>query len=352
VAERLDEDVVIGEGLMLRLPPFRYYAPRSLDDALRILSDHGPEAQIVAGGTDLYPKMKRRQIEPRVLVGVRSIPELSRITWMERDGVTLGAGITLARVLAHEDLAVAYPALARACAVIAHPPIRSMGTIGGNLCVDTRCTYYDQTFFWREALGFCLKKDGTVCPVAPGGTRCWAVSSSDGAPVMIALGAMLRLVGPRGERMIAAEEFYRDDGIQYLAKAPEEILVEVMLPREEGWKSTYWKLRRRGAIDFPVLGVAVAMRMESGRCWDARIVLGAVGSCPKRIREAEDILKGNPLEPDVIEAAARVVSRVIRPLENADFLHLYRKKMASVFTQRALRELTGGLSEGEVPCHN
>lgn len=154
---------------MLRLPPFRYYAPRSLDDALRILSDHGPEAQIVAGGTDLYPKMKRRQIEPRVLVGVRSIPELSRITWMERDGVTLGAGITLARVLAHEDLAVAYPALARACAVIAHPPIRSMGTIGGNLCVDTRCTYYDQTFFWREALGFCLKKDGTVCPVAPGG---------------------------------------------------------------------------------------------------------------------------------------------------------------------------------------
>jgi len=330
---------MMGEA-MLRLPPFRYFAPRSLDEALRILSDHGSEAQIVAGGTDLYPKMKRRQIEPRVLVSVRRIPELSRIVWATHGGVTLGAGVTLARVLACEDLAIAYPALARACAVIAHPPIRSMGTIGGNLCIDTRCTYYDQTFFWREALGFCLKKGGAICPVAPGGTRCWAVSSSDGAPVMIALGAVLHLIGPHGERTIAAEEFYRDDGIQYLAKAPEEVLVEVTLPREDGWKSTYWKLRRRGAIDFPVLGVAVAVRMESGRCRDARIVLGAVGSCPKRIREAENILEGNRLEPDVIEGAAHAVSRAIRPLDNADFLHLYRKRMASVFTQRALRELT------------
>ncbi len=334
---------------MLRLPPFQYFAPRSLDEALRILSDHGPEAQIVAGGTDLYPKMKRRQIQPRALVSVRRIPELSHIAWMAHDGVTLGAGVTLARVLACENLAIAYPALARACAGIAHPPIRSMGTIGGNLCIDTRCTYYDQTFFWREALGFCLKKGGTVCPVAPGGTRCWAVSSSDGAPVMIALGAQLRLIGPHGERTIAAEEFYRDDGIQYLAKAPEEILVEVRLPCREGWRSTYWKLRRRGAIDFPVLGIAVAVCMESGRCREARIVLGAVGSCPKRIREAEGILEGNPLEPDVIEAAARAVSRAIRPLENTDFLHLYRKKVASVFAQRALHELagtplTGGLS--------
>jgi 4-hydroxybenzoyl-CoA reductase subunit beta len=333
---------------MLRLPPFRYYAPRSLQEALRIVSDHGPEARIVAGGTDLYPKMKRRQIEPRVLVGVRHIPELSRIAWTARDGATLGAGVTLARVLAHEELASAYPALARACAMIAHPPIRSMGTLGGNLCVDTRCTYYDQTFFWRDALGFCLKKEGTVCPVAPGGTRCWAISSSDGAPVMIALGAVLRLVGPHGERTIAAEEFYRDDGIQYLAKAPEEILVEIALPREEGWRSTYRKLRRRGSIDFPVLGVAIAVRTESGYCRDARIVLGAVGSCPRRIREAEIIVEGHRLEPDVIEAAARVVSRAVRPLDNADFLHLYRKKMAAVFTRRALCELAGldgGLSE-------
>ncbi|MCS6818219.1 MAG: FAD binding domain-containing protein [Blastocatellia bacterium] len=332
---------------MLRLPPFRYYAPRSLDEALRILSDHGSEARIVAGGTDLYPKMKRRQIEPRVLISVQRIPELSRIAWTSREGVTLGAGVTLARLLAQEELATTYPALARACAAIAHPPIRSMGTIGGNLCIDTRCTYYDQTFFWREALGFCLKKDGTVCPVAPGGTRCWAVSSSDGAPVMIALGAVLRLIGPHGERTIAAEEFYRDDGIQYLAKAPQEILVEVTLPRQEGWRSTYWKLRRRGAIDFPVLGVAVAVRMESGECRDARIVLGAVGSCPKRIREAERILEGKRLEPDVIEAAAHTVSRVIRPLDNTDFLHLYRKRIASVFTRRALSEIAGApLAEG------
>jgi 4-hydroxybenzoyl-CoA reductase subunit beta len=324
---------------MLRLPPFRYYAPLSLEEALRILSDHGPQAQIVAGGTDLYPKMKRRQIEPRVLVSVRRIPEVMRLEVTARDGVTLGAGLTLARVLAHAELALAYPALARACAMIAHPPIRSMGTIGGNLCVDTRCTYYDQTFFWREAIGFCLKKDGTTCPVAPGGTRCWAISSSDGAPVMVALGAQLHLIGPRGERTIAAEEFYRDDGIRYVAKEPDEILVEIRLPRLEGWRSTYGKLRRRGSIDFPVLGVAIALRVEAGWCREAHIVLGAVGSCPKRAREAERLLEGERLEPDVIEAAAQAAARAIRPLDNADFLHLYRKKMAAVFTRRALCEL-------------
>jgi len=324
---------------MLRLPPFRYYAPLSLEEALRILSDHGPQAQIVAGGTDLYPKMKRRQIEPRVLVSVRRIPEVTRLTGTAREGMTLGAGLTLARVLAHEEVALAYPALARACAMIAHPPIRTLGTIGGNLCVDTRCTYYDQTFFWREAIGFCLKKDGTTCPVAPGGTRCWAVSSSDSAPVMVALGAKLRLIGPRGERTIAAEEFYRDDGIRYVAKEPDEILVEIRLPRLEGWRSTYWKLRRRGSIDFPVLGVAIALRLESGWCREARIVLGAVGSCPKRVREAERLLEGERLESEVIEAAAQVAARAIRPLDNADFLHLYRKRMAAVFTRRALCEL-------------
>lgn len=333
---------------MLRLPPFRYYAPRSLEEALRILSDHGPRARIVAGGTDLYPKMKRRQIEPAVLVSVRRIPELTRLAGTGREGVALGAGLTLARVLAQDELALAYPALARAFAMVAHPPIRSMGTVGGNLCVDTRCTYYDQTFFWREAIGFCLKKDGTICPVAPGGTRCWAVSSSDGAPVMIALGARLRLVGPRGERTIAAEAFYRDDGIWYLDKEPEEILVEVLLPPREDWRSTYWKLRRRGSIDFPVLGVAVALRMESGWCREARIVLGALGSCPKRIREAEALLQGNRLEPDVIAAVAHVVARSVRPLNNTDFLHLYRKKMASVFTQRALRELADAPLMGDV----
>lgn len=322
---------------MLRLPAFRYYAPRSLEEALRILGDHGTQARLVAGGTDLYPKMKRRQIEPKVLVSVRRIPELTHIA--EAEEVTLGAGITLSQVLAREKLMKTYPALARACAMIAHPSIRSMGTIGGNLCVDTRCTYYDQTFFWREALGFCLKKDGTVCPVAPGGNRCWAISSSDGAPVMIALGARLRLISPRGERLLAAEEFYRDDGIHYLAKEPDEILVEVKLPREEGWRSTYWKLRRRGSIDFPVLGVAIALRRESRQCHEARVVLGAVGSCPRRIREAEALLVGNLLEPEVIEAAAHAVARAIKPLDNADFLHLYRKRMAAVFTRQALRAL-------------
>jgi 4-hydroxybenzoyl-CoA reductase subunit beta len=242
----------------------------------------------------------------------------------------------------HAVIAQSYPALAHAAGVVSTAQLRNMGTIGGNLCLDTRCNYYNQTYHWRKSIGFCMKKDGDICLVAPGGSRCWAVSSSDTAPVMIALGASVKLAGPNGERVIPVDALYHDDGMQYITKAPNEILSEIMLPPADGLRTAYLKLRRRGSFDFPILGVAVALRLaDDGTCTHAKIVLGAVGSRPVETQHAASLLIGYKLTPEVIEAAAQAASRLAKPLDNTDSVLSYRKKMAHVFTVRALREAAG-----------
>ena len=326
---------------MMRLPPFRYFAPRNLADAVRLLGEHGRDAMVVAGGTDVYPNMKRLQMEPRALVGLRGIRELAGIRGDARDGLVAGAGTTLTRVAEHPVVATHYPALARAAGVVSTPQLRNMGTLGGNVCVDTRCNYYNQSYEWRRAIGFCMKKDGDICLVAPGSPRCWAVSSSDTAPVLWALGAEVTLVGPRGERRIPVSGLFRDDGIEYLGKAPDEIVTELRLPPVDGWRATYWKLRRRGAFDFPVLGVAAAVRLEGGVCRDARIVLGAVASTPREVPEAARALVGHPFGPETIARAADAAARPAKPLDNTDLVYHYRKRMTRVYVARALRELAG-----------
>jgi 4-hydroxybenzoyl-CoA reductase subunit beta len=327
---------------MMRLPPFRYLAPRRVEDAVRHLADHGGEAMVVAGGTDLYPNMKRRQFEPKVLVGLRGIRELGAIAGTARDGVRIGAAATLTRVGRHPEIATQYPALARAAGVVSTPQLRNAGTLGGNVCVDTRCNYYNQSFEWRKSIGFCMKKDGDICLVAPGSARCWAVSSSDTAPVLWALGAQVALAGPAGERRVPVSALYTDDGIAYLGgKAPGEIVTEIALPPVDGWRATYWKLRRRGAFDFPVLGVAVALRLEGDVCRDARIVLGAVASTPREVPEAARALVGQRLGPEVMARAAELAAGPAKPLDNTDLVYHYRKKMTRVYVARALAELAG-----------
>ncbi|HSE95969.1 MAG TPA: FAD binding domain-containing protein [Methylomirabilota bacterium] len=334
---------------MMRLPPFRYLAPRRPDEAARLLADHGPEAMVVAGGTDLYPNMKRRQFEPTVLIGLRGIPDLGEIAGSARSGLRIGAGATLTRVARHPEVATHYPGLARAAGVVATPQLRNAGTLGGNVCVDTRCNYYNQSYEWRKSIGFCLKKDGDVCLVAPGSPRCWAVTSSDTAPVLWALGAEVDLVGPMGSRRIPVSALYADDGIQYLRKARDEIVTEIRLPPVDGWRSTYWKLRRRGAFDFPVLGVAAAVRLEGGVVREARIVLGAVASQPRESAEAGRLLAGERLTPEVIARAAAAAARPARPLDNTDMVYHYRKRVTRVYVERALYELAGLPVEGGWP---
>jgi 4-hydroxybenzoyl-CoA reductase subunit beta len=325
---------------MLRLPPFRYAAPSHAEDAARLLADYGPDAMPVAGGTDLYPNMKRRQFTPRLLVGLRG---LDGVHGIQANGtLTLGAMATLTEVADHPVVRERWPAIARAAGLVSSPPLRNAGTIGGNLCVDTRCNYYNQTEFWRASIGYCMKKDGDICLVAPGSDVCWALSSSDTAPVMIALGAEVTLAGPREERRIRVAELYGPDGIAYLSKRPEEILTRIHVPDRTGWSMTYRKLRRRGSIDFPILGVAAAVRLTRERVVEeARLVLGAVHVAPVVAHDAEEFLRGKVLDRETIDMAAGIAYKPAKPLDNADLSYAWRKRMARIETARALRELAG-----------
>ncbi len=323
---------------MLRLPSFNYLQPKTLAQAIAMQADAGPDGAFVAGGTDLYPNMKRRQQEPKVVISLMGIPELAGCE-MRDAGCVVGPCITLSELSNLPSFRRSYPAVAHAAELVSTPLLRNMGTLGGNLCLDTRCNYYDQTYEWRKAIDFCMKKDGTICWVAPSSPRCWAVSSSDVAPVMVAIGAEFRLVGPKGERVVPAGRLYANDGINYLTKDPDEILAEVRLPAPDGWDAVYHKLRRRGSFDFPVLGVAAWIDWDGAEVADARIVLGGVASWPQEVSEAGASLKGTDLSDDAIARAADAAYRPAKPLDNTDFDLSWRKQMTRVYVQAALEEL-------------
>ncbi|HEV8398606.1 MAG TPA: FAD binding domain-containing protein [Gemmatimonadales bacterium] len=319
---------------MLRLPSFTYLQPRSLADALRMKAEAGPDGMFVAGGTDLYPNMKRRHQEPKTVISLMGIPELQQ---MERWNV--GTSVTLSALSNVPSFQRSHSAVTTAARLVSTPLLRNMGTLGGNLCLDTRCNYYNQSYEWRKAIDFCMKKDGAICWVAPSSPRCWAVNSSDIAPVMVAIGAEYRLVGPQGERVVPAGRFYHNDGINYLTKQPDEILAEVRLPAPDGWDAVYHKLRRRGSFDFPVLGVAAWIKWDGRKVADARIVLGGVASWPQEIPEAAAALKDAALSNETIASAADAAYRPSKPMDNTDFDLSWRKQMTRVYVTRALEEL-------------
>ena len=316
---------------MMRLPWFEHRAPKTLAEAARILAAEGPDAMLIAGGTDLLPNMKRRQMAPKVLVSLRSIPS------MKANGASLGAGLTLTEVIRNERTPTA---LRQAASQVATVHLRNMGTIGGNLCLDTRCNYYNQNYEWRKAIDFCLKKDGDICWVATASKRCVAMSSTDCAPALMVLGATVKLVSSAGEREIPVENLYKNDGIDYLTRRPDEILAELTLPAR-AVKSTYWKLRRRGAFDFPVLGVAAAVDMKDGIVEHARIALGAVASRPFIVEKAGEFLQGKKLDDAVIAETGKIVAARAKPMDNADLDLYWRKEVTAEFVGYALRELRG-----------
>jgi 4-hydroxybenzoyl-CoA reductase subunit beta len=323
---------------MLRLPEFEYLAPHSLEEAATLLAERGRSAMVVAGGTDLYPNMKRRQQEPAVLIGLRSVHGLAAVH--QDDGVLrIGPTASLHSVATHSSVREHVPALATAAGLVSTPHLRRMGTIGGNLCLDTRCTYYDQNYHWRKSIDFCMKKDGAICWVAPNSRRCWAVSSSDTAPVAVALRARLTLLSTGGSRTVEAVDFFRDDGIDYLWRRPDEILASIEVPLHAGWRMTYHKLRRRGSFDFPILGVAAAARLSDGVVQEVRLVLGAVGSSPVDQSDAAKPLIGEVPTLEAIKAVAAEAYKGARPLDNTDLNYAWRKKMARVYVERALSQV-------------
>ncbi|MEZ5967373.1 MAG: xanthine dehydrogenase family protein subunit M [Planctomycetota bacterium] len=323
---------------MLRLPKFTYHRPTRVADAVALKAQHGKQASFVAGGTDLYPNMKRRQQRPAHVIGLSAIGDLYRVDGDPVRGLDIGAMVTLRDLEQSQVVREHYAAVAQAVRLVSTPLLRNMGTIGGNLLLDTRCNYYDQTHEWREAIDFCMKCDGSICWVAPSSPRCWAVQSSDTVPLLVALGAEATLVGARGARRIALGDLYRDDGIAYLNKEPDELLTQVHLPPADGWRASYQKLRRRGTFDFPVLGVGVWLRLAGDVVQDVRIRIGGAGSHPIAALDAERALVGQKLTHELLEAAAQTAYKPTRAMDNTDHEALWRKKMAPIFVARAVRE--------------
>jgi len=324
---------------MMRLPAFTLKTPRTIAEAAQWLADAPAETMLLAGGTDLVPNMKRKQQTPTTVVALRSLTALREIR--NGAGLTIGAGATLTQIVNDARIRAGAPGLWQAAAQIATPHLRNMGTIGGNLCLDTRCTYYDQNFEWRQAIDFCMKKDGKTCWVATSSPRCLAVSSTDTAPMLQALGARVHLVSTRGERDVDVADLYANDGMHYLTRRPDEILTSVAIPALDGWRSTYWKLRRRGSFDFPVAAAAVAARLDGDAVVEARIVLGAVASRPMASPKAAALLAGQRLTDEAIAAAADAAYDVAKPMDNTDYELVWRKKMIRALVTYALKEVRG-----------
>jgi 4-hydroxybenzoyl-CoA reductase subunit beta len=315
------------------------HRPASLAEAARVLAAEGDAARLAAGGTDLYPNLKRRHQKAEQVVSLGRVEELRGI---RVDGdLRLGAMATLTEIERHPAVRARFPALARAVGSISSPLLRNMGTIGGNVCLDTRCTYYNQNEEWRQAISYCMKAEGKICWVAPSSPRCWAVQSSDSAPMLVALGARVRLVSAAGEREIPVEALYRDDGMAYLTLRRDEIVAEIVVPGDSDasrWRTAFFKLRRRGSIDFGVLSVAVALRLDGNVVRDAHVVLGSIASYPSPAVEVARELIGRKLSEERLRAAAARARTAATPMDNTDLDPRWRGQVTPVFVERTLRE--------------
>ena len=327
---------------MLTLPRFDWLRPTTVDETLAALADEPAKALIVAGGTDAVPNLKHGLHEPERIVHLGAVKEL-RFVRADAERLSIGALTTLDTLSRHAEIRRLHPTLAKAAGLVAGPQLRNMGTIGGNLCLDTRCTYYNQTFFWREALGFCLKKDGVHCHVVPQGKRCVAAHSSDVAPVLIALGAEVEIAGASGRRTIPVEQFFVGDGVHNNVLQPGELVTQIHVPaRARALRGGYQKLRPRNAIDFPMLSVACALGLQNGAVSELHLVVSALAAKPKTVGGL-DALAGHPLNDDALEKLAQTAYQQCRPQTSIPYDADWRHEMVPVFVKRAVREaLQGG----------
>jgi 4-hydroxybenzoyl-CoA reductase subunit beta len=333
---------------MLRLPRFRLRRPSTLEEALACLAEAGPAGRLIAGGTDLLPNMKHELATPATLIALSAIRELSGIGRDPDGGLVVGAMTTIAEVAASQDVRAGAPALAQAASLVASPQIRRMGTIGGNVLLDTRCQWYNQTYFWRSAVGFCLKKDGTVCHVVAGGTRCVAAASNDTTPALMTLGASLEVAGRHGRRRVPIDQFWTSDGVRHHRLEDDEILVSIRIPKTPaGHRGAYGKLRDRGSIDYPLLGVAVRLDLDDGGAVrQSDVVVTALAAAPRRITSADALLKGTrPGTPAFAGQMAAVADRAYgqcHPLENIPGDANWRRDMVRVYVGRTLEAAASG----------
>jgi 4-hydroxybenzoyl-CoA reductase subunit beta len=336
----------------MSLPDFQIARPRTLPEAVAFLRDHAGEGalvtRILAGGTDLLPSMRQKLFEPEHVLDIRRIPELKGIREAE-EGIEIGALTTLAEIEHSPILQKEYPVLTEAAKTVASPLLRNMGTIGGNICLDTRCLWYNQSLTWRKSCGFCIKKDGDLCHVAPGGTRCWAVFSGDTPPALLCLNAEIEIASASGERRIRLNEFYTGEGDAYRKLQPNELVTRVILPRASaGFAGVYRKLRIRGSIDYPLAGVAVALKHSKGNghihIEDIRIAMTAVNPAPMLVKGLDAIVCGKTMNESLAESASDLAARVAKPLTTSALTPEYRREMIRAFAKRAILEAATKLS--------
>ena len=321
----------------MSLPQFKLLRPRSVEDSLEYLSKHAGNVRLLAGGTDLIPSMRQKLFEPEYVIDLRAMPALRGIKPMKDGGVEIGALTTLREIERSEFIRQQYPVLAEAAATVASPVLRNMGTVGGNICLDTRCLWYNQSLTWRKGCGFCIKKDGDLCHVAPGGTKCWATFSGDTPPALLCLHAEIEIVSPAGSRRVSLADFYTGLGDNYRRLQPNELVTRVFLPASSaGYRGVYRKLRVRGSIDYPLAGVAVVMKSSNGHVADAQIGITAVNPAPLLVRGASDMLAGKALDEALAEAIGDLAARTAKPLTTSALTPEYRREMIRVFTKRAL----------------
>ena len=333
----------------MSLPQFKLHRPRTLNDAVSLLgsnADEGARATtILAGGTDLIPSMQQRLFEPQYVVDIGSIPELRGIRQTDK-AIEIGALTTLTQIERSDFLQKNYSVLTEAARTVASPVLRNMGTIGGNICLDTRCLWYNQSLTWRKACGFCIKKDGDLCHVAPGGTKCWAAFSGDTPAALLCLNAEIEIASSAGLRRIPLREFYTGLGDSYRKLAPNELLTRVFLPKSSaGYRGIYRKLRIRGSIDYPLAGVAVALNRSNGHVLEARIALTAVNPAPVLVKGASELLAGKVVDQELAHAVGDLAARTAKPLTTSALTPEYRREMIRVFTKRALLAAANGHDE-------
>ena len=332
----------------MALPAFRLIRSRNLPDALAALSQHAGAGarsiRVLAGGTDLLPSMRQRLFEPEFVLDLRLINELKGIRETER-GIEIGALTALSEIENSELLKRNCPVLVEAAKTVASPVIRNMSTIGGNICLDTRCLWYNQSLAWRKSCGFCIKKDGDLCHVAPGGAKCWAVFSADTPPALLCLDAQIEIASASATRRIQLRDFYTGVGDDYRKLQPQELLTRIILPRSSaGYRGAYRKLRVRGSIDYPLAGVAVACKRSHGHIEDLRVALTAVNPAPVLVQGTAAALNGGVMNEDVAERIADLAARTAKPLTTSALTPEYRREMIRVFTRRALLEFASGVT--------
>jgi 4-hydroxybenzoyl-CoA reductase subunit beta len=321
------------------LPSFQLLRPKTLGEAVIMLAEHADEAKVVAGGTDILPSMKQKLFTPPYVIDLRGVGELRGIHATPDGGVEIGALTTLAAIEHSPLIRRDYPVLYEATKTVASPVLRNMGTLGGNICLDTRCLWYNQSLLWRKSCGFCLKKDGDLCHVAPGGKTCWAAFSGDTPPALLCLGAEVEIVGTDGVRRVPLADFYVNDGIVRLHLSPQEIVARVHLPAAfAGWRGSYQKLRVRGSIDYPLAGVAVALKLREGRVEDARMAITAVNPAPFLIKDADLQLIGAEVGEELAGKVGEMAARTAKPLTTSALTPEYRREMVKVFAKRALMQ--------------